>query len=198
MFASRTTTSLLDALRDNSNEPAWAHIDARYRPVLTGMARRLGLGQSDAEDVAQQALTEFVRAFRDGRYDRSKGRLSSWILGIARNTTLKAMRARAREIPVGSTAVGDLPGKDEIRAIWEEQRDLVILTDALGILRDDSAIDDRTLLAFELVALRSVPAKEAARRCEMTVDQVYVARSRITSRLRGLVERMTAAFEEDL
>lgn len=197
MFATRTTTRLLDALKDQSNEPVWEHIDARYRPVLRGLARRLGLGESDAEEVAQQSLAEFVRAYRDGRYDRSKGRLSSWILGIAHHTSLRALRERGRRAAVGGTALADVPGEDALRSIWEDERDREILSRALGILRDESSIDDRTLLAFELVGLRAVPVQEAARRCEMTPDQVYVAKSRVTKRLRSLVEEMTFAFEED-
>jgi hypothetical protein len=31
----------------------------------------------------------------------------------------------------------------------------------------------------------------------MTVDQVYVARTRVTKRLRVIVEQLTSAFEED-
>ncbi len=49
-FATRTTTKLLDALRDHDNEPVWAHVDARYRPVIAALARRLGLNASDAEE----------------------------------------------------------------------------------------------------------------------------------------------------
>lgn len=198
IFATRTTTRLLDALRDHSNEPVWAHIDARYRPVLAGLARRLGLHDADAEEVAQQALSEFVRAYREGRYDRTKGRLSSWIMGIAQHTTLKRLRDGKREIAVGSTALSMVPDEATLRSIWTDERDRAILDRAMAMLRDESAVDDRTLLAFELFALRAVPAQEVAQRCGMTVEQVYVAKSRVVKRLRSLVEELTHAFEEDI
>jgi RNA polymerase sigma-70 factor (ECF subfamily) len=197
IFATRTTTRLLDALRDLGNEPVWAHIDARYRPVLSGLARRLGLSEADADEVAQQSLAEFVRAYREGRYDRTKGRLSSWILGIAHHTTLHALRSRGREISVGSTALSEVPDEAALRSIWEDERDRSILERALGMLRDESSVDDRTLLAFELFALRGVPVAEVGARCAMSADQVYVAKSRVTKRLKQLVEELTQAFEED-
>lgn len=197
MFATRTTTKLLDALHDPSNEPVWTQIDTRYRPVLKGLARRLGLADADAEEVAQQTLAEFVRAYRAGRYDRTKGRLSSWILGIAHHTALKSLRGGRREVAVGSTAMSAVPAQGDLRRLWDEERDRAILDQALGMLRDESAVDDRTLLAFELFALRGVPVNEAADRCGMTPDQVYVAKSRVTKRLRQFVEQLTAAFEED-
>lgn len=197
ILATRTTTRLLDALRDHTNEPAWSHIDARFRPVVAGLARRLGLTESDADEVAQQTLSEFVRAYREGRYDRSKGRLSSWILGIAHHTALGISRRRVRDGIQSGTVIAEAADEPALRSIWSEERDRAILTRALASLRDESSVDDRTLEAFELVALRAVPAAAVAKQCGMSVEQVYVAKSRLTKRLRELVERMTQAFEED-
>ena len=196
IHATRTTTSLLDALRDNANEPVWAAIDARYRPVVTSMSRRLGLNDSDADEVAQQTLTEFVKGYGEGRYDRSKGRLSSWILGIAHHTILHVVRRSGRENPT-TTSLGEVVDEPALRSIWADERDRAILAQALDALRGESGVDDRTLLAFELVSLRGVPAAEVGAQCDMTVDQVYVAKSRIVKRLRVHVEAITAAFEED-
>ena len=197
-FATKTTTKLLDALREPGNEPGWNHIDARYRPVLAALARRLGLRDAEADDVAQQALSEFVRAFREGRYDRTKGRLSSWIIGIAHHSALHALRDGKRQIAAGETALTRLPDEHEVRQIWMEERDRTILERAMAMLRDEATVDDRTLLAFELFGLRGVPVAEVADRCGMTPDQVYVAKSRITKRLRLAVEELTSAFEEDI
>jgi RNA polymerase sigma-70 factor (ECF subfamily) len=197
IFATRTTTKLLDALRDRANEPAWAQIDARYRPVIAGLARRLGVSQADAEEVAQRSLAEFVRAYREGRYDRTKGRLSSWILGIAHHTTLRVLRTGRREGTPGATVLAEVADEPALRSIWADERDRAILARAMALLRDESGIDDRTLLAFELAAMRGVPAAEAGSQCGMTAEQVYVAKSRVTKRLRELVSALTAAFEED-
>lgn len=198
LLATRTTTRLLDALHETDNAPLWAQIDARYRPVIAALARRLGLNDSDAEEVAQQTLSEFVRAYGEGRYDRTKGRLSSWILGIAHHTTLRSLRStRYAAKGVGQTVLSEIPDESALRSIWTDERDRAILAQAMGILRGESGVDDRTLLAFELVALRGVPATEAAAQSGMSVDQVYVAKSRIVKRLRQLIEELTQAFEED-
>lgn len=193
----RTTTQLLDALADHGSDVAWIEVDARFRPVIAGLARRIGLPAVDAEDVAQQALSEFVRAYRAGRYDRTAGRLSAWMLGIARNTALTALRGRRRQTgPDGN--LDTVADEASLRGIWDEERDRSIVHGALAMLRRETSIDDRTLRAFELVALRGVPAAAAATECGMTVDQVYVARSRVTRRLREFVNGMTEAFEADV
>jgi len=196
--ATRTTTRLLDALKDRSNESAWSHLDMRYRRVIASVARRHGLSESDAEEVAQQTLAEFSRVYRDGRYDRSQGRLSSWILGMARNIILHQQRDSARHPMAAGSAMADLPDGESLQAVWDDERDRILFDEALGFLREDSSMDARTLLAFELVALRGVPAAEAAQQSGMSTDQVYVARSRVTKRLRALVQELTEAFEEDV
>lgn len=198
LLATKTTTRLLDALLEPANEPAWAQIDGRYRPVIAGLARRLGLRDSDADEVAQQALSEFVRVYREGRYDRSKGRLSSWILGIAHHTALRIARTNKKNLLPGATILSDAPDEQALRNIWTDERDRTILSRAMSMLRDESDVDDRTLQAFELVALRGVPAPEAAAQSGMSVEQVYVAKSRMTKKLREVVLQLTEAFEEDV
>ncbi|MBL8747307.1 MAG: sigma-70 family RNA polymerase sigma factor [Phycisphaerae bacterium] len=197
IFATRTTTKLLDALRDLSNEPVWSHINSRFRPVIAGLARRLGLNQSDADEVAQQTLAEFVRAYREGRYHREKGRLSSWILGIAHHTTLRMIRAGRHADGSKAGSLSEIADEASLRSIWADERDRAILDRAISMLREESEIDERTLLAFELVAIRGVPAPEVGLQCQMSTDQVYVAKSRVTKKLRALVEELTNAFEED-
>ncbi|MBS0187322.1 MAG: hypothetical protein JSS51_04590 [Planctomycetes bacterium] len=198
LLATKTTTRLLDALLDPANEPAWAQIDARYRPVIAGLARRLGLRENDADEVAQQALSEFVRVYREGRYDRTKGRLSSWILAIAHHTALRIARTNKKNLLPGATILSEAPDEQALRNIWTDERDRAILARAISMLRDETDVDDRTLQAFELVALRGVPAAEAAAQAGMTVEQVYVAKSRMTKRLREVVLQLTEAFEEDV
>ena len=47
-----TTTVLLEGLLDSGNEAVWREFDARYRPIIVGFARTLGLDPDDAADVA--------------------------------------------------------------------------------------------------------------------------------------------------
>jgi RNA polymerase sigma-70 factor (ECF subfamily) len=209
--ATRTTTRLLDALAQPGNEPVWTVLDARYRPVIAAVTRRIGLSDADAEEAAQQTLTEFVRAFGEGRYDRSKGRLSSWILGIAHHTALRMLRTSRSRPAFGSSAVDQAIGAaaapdgargaeiDEasLRSIWTDERDRTILAQAMAVLRTERGVDERTVSAFELVAIRGVPVAAAASQCGMSESQVYVAKSRVVKQLKEIVAELTIAFEED-
>lgn len=199
----RTTTRLIEDLRDPGNAGAWSAFDARYRPVLISFALRLGFSADDAAEVAQQSLAEFARCHGEGRYQREQGRLSSWLIGIARNVGSSMRRrnmagglARAG----GDTVIGqmpaELPDEQHLTRIWAAEREQVILTEAMAILRTSPRMDERTLRAFELVAVRGVPAAEVAAECEMSIDAVYVVKNRLIKRLREIVRELTTAYDE--
>ncbi len=193
-----TTTLLLESLKDPAKDAVWREFDLRYRPLLVSFARSLGLSPEDSDEVAQESLTEFVRAYRQGKYSREKGRLSSWIIAIARNRIADRRRVLAKRAGQrGESAMIDLRNDAQLTQLWETERRRSIYFRALDMLREGGKTEERTMQAFELVTLRGVPAQSAAAECGMSVDEVYVAKNRVTKRLRAIVEQLTAAYTED-
>ena len=76
------------------DEQALADAYARWSRVVYSLARRALSVDADAEDVTQQV---FISAWR-GRenFDRDKGALGAWLVGITRKRIADALRARAR------------------------------------------------------------------------------------------------------
>lgn len=198
-----TTTALLDALKDEGNSPVWVEFDARFRPILHGFARKLGLNAEDAADVAQQALTEFVRDYRSGMYQKGRGRLSSWLISIARNRAVDIQRGQGRRKEWrGESALDQVSGGSEMQdpaqltAIWDAEKKHAVLAAALTELRSTSKMSESTIKAFELVAIRGVPTAAAAKECGISVDEVYVSKNRVTKQLREIVSRIAEAYED--
>lgn len=197
----RTTTQLIEDLRDAGNAAAWARFDARYRPVLIGFARHLGLEGDDAAEVAQRTLAAFAEAYIAGRYERGKGRLSSWLIGMARNIGAEMRRARGRVRREGGATLADeqpaVPAEAQLTRVWERERAQAILHEAMAILRTSTRTEANTLRAFELFAVRGMPAEAVAAECGMSVDAVYVVKNRLTTRLREIVRDLTTAYDEE-
>jgi RNA polymerase sigma-70 factor (ECF subfamily) len=188
---------MLESLKDPTQADVWREFDARFRPLLTAFARRLGLDAGEAEDVAQESLVEFVNAYREGTYDRSRGRLSSWIMSIARHRISNRRRALGRHANRrGDSAFVDLHDADRMAAVWEDEQRALIIVRAVEILHRGK-FSEKTLRAFDLVAVRGVPVDAAAGECQMTVDEVYTAKHRVARRLRAIVEELMAAWRED-
>ncbi|MBL0927315.1 MAG: sigma-70 family RNA polymerase sigma factor [Phycisphaerales bacterium] len=195
----RTNTQILESLRDSANNALWQEFDARYRPVLTAFARRRGLSDEDAAEAAQTTLAQFVADYQQGRYDRTRGRLSSWIIGIANHRIADLRKsAHRRMISRGESAIDGAvggAGGDE-RADWDDSVQKVILERAMAALHHGTRLEERTLRAFDLCAMRGVPAEAAAEQCGMTVAEVYVAKNRVIKKLREIVSQMTEEFDD--
>jgi RNA polymerase sigma factor (sigma-70 family) len=67
----------------------------RYQARVYGLVITIVRDPGTAEDVAQET---FVRAWRNaGTYDPRRGRVATWLLTIARNAAIDAMRVRRPE-----------------------------------------------------------------------------------------------------
>ncbi|HMN96877.1 MAG TPA: sigma-70 family RNA polymerase sigma factor [Phycisphaerales bacterium] len=195
----RTTTAILDGLREGLKDPAhaeeWVRLDRRYRPLLIGVARRLGLGDADAADAAQEVLASFVRDFRAGRYDRERGRLRHWLLAFLRARVADAHRRRGRAGP-SAPMPEEILDERTVADAWEEERRLTLLRAALEALRARSRTDPRTIRVFELLYMHGLAPQAVATECSMSVEEVYVARSRVAARVRQEIRRLDECWDD--
>ena len=56
---------------------------------------------------------------------------------------------------------------------------------------------DRTIKAFEMVAMNQVPVATVAEELEMSDQEVYLAKSRTAKRLRTIIERLDKVYDEE-
>jgi len=191
-----TTTKLLDALLDPADEAVWREFDTRYRPILVGFARRYGLTHDQATDVAQETLARFAELYRAGRYQRERGRLRSWIIGIGKNLIREAQRGRRANATLPLDSV-DLAASAEDCDAWERERRSAILRRALGELQRQTRLSASALRAFELVAIEGRDPSDVAAELRMTRHHVYVTKHRVTGQLRQVVRRLEEAYDDD-
>jgi DNA-directed RNA polymerase specialized sigma24 family protein len=208
-----TTSTLLDLLRSpaaggpGEGESAWAELDARYRPVLIGFADALGRAgggagcggwsRADAEDAAQWTLAELLKSLRAGVHAREKGRLRSWIMGIARNRVRMIKRSMARRNAVVYADAACTPDQDDatLDAIWTREQERAVLAIAMSIVAE--RVSPETMRLFELVTIRGLTAEAAASECGVAVEKVYVAKNRVTRALRETATALAARYDED-
>ena len=186
-----TTSMMLDALEDPSDEPTWREFDARFRGVLVGFAMRFGLGADDAAEVAQEALSAFVDEYRRGQYDRGRGRLRSWLFAITRDRVLRYREGLARRRDWrGASAMEELPNPDRQSEIWEQEWRESLLLEGVRQLKESAGLGERTLRAFEGLTLEGRDGAELARELDMTENAVYQAKFRAMEQLRAIVARL--------
>jgi RNA polymerase sigma-70 factor (ECF subfamily) len=65
----------------------------RHQSAAFGLAYRMTGTRATAEDVVQEALVSLWRS--NARYDRARGSVRTWILGIVHNRAIDALRRNA-------------------------------------------------------------------------------------------------------
>lgn len=199
---SRTTTALLAALADpndrTARDAAWRELLDRCEPIMLGVAKAMGASATDAADLVQTSLVAFLEAWRQGRYDRSRGRVSRFLASILRARYLDLRRSRLRRDDVSLDACEDLAralSDESVDRAWRVERQRTILARALAQLRADG-IDERTLEAFELYAVRGVDVEAVVERVGMSRGDVYSIKYRLVRRLQPIVARLDELYED--
>ncbi len=183
-----TTTIMLERLSD-AQDTAWEELATHFRAPVHHFAIRLGLNDSAAEDVVQSTLLAFIRAYREGRYEKDRGRLSSWLFGIAYRESLRVIRSGKREFqsppaPGRTTFLSGRPDEELARRTWTQTWERHVLDRCMEQARGEVA--SNTFEAFELTALRDVPAEAVARELGMSRNAVFIAKHRVLKRIAEL------------
>ncbi|MBW8039883.1 MAG: sigma-70 family RNA polymerase sigma factor [Planctomycetes bacterium] len=187
-----TTTQVLEELRTSPEAEAWHRFCDHFRPVMVKFAKQLGLSATDAEDAAQEIMLQFFKAFREGKYDREKGRLSNWLFGVAKRVILNLRGHQPLERLIADKTTGtsfwDLIQDDHsIKQSWDAQWRQMVLAKCLDQARRE--FNPKVFEAFELYAIQDKTVDEVAQRFKMSRNAVYIAKSRVLSRLRQLEQQ---------
>jgi RNA polymerase sigma-70 factor, ECF subfamily len=190
---SRTSTTLLEGLKDRANSQSWGYFVKRYRPIVLAFAKKRGLSTADAEDVSQKTMLDFYRRYLEGRYDRAKGRLRAWLFGIAHRNVLNMKRQRGRELAaVGGTKAGKLianvESPDSAKDDWEREWERRVLRSCLEEVAKQ--LNPTTVRAFELRVLKRWPVKKVAEELGLTENAVYGAKHRALKRIEKIKDEM--------
>ncbi len=190
-----TNTALLVGLQASTNEEVWSDFYARYQPVLLAVGRRLGLSDQDAQDAAQDTLLSFAEGYKKGKYDRGKGRLRTWLFGIAIKKIRDMQRRNGRNFavvdPVEKTRVlNGMPDDHSLSAIWESEWERRLLQVCMeNVCRH---MEVSTIQAFELFVLKEWPADRVAAHLGVSQNAVFKAKRRVLSRMRETYKYLEA------
>jgi len=195
-----TQTNLLIEVKDSQNREAWGRFYRIYAPMLRHFAHRMGLSETDAEDLAQEVLIIVHRALQNNVYEKAKGSFRAYLYGIARRQALAALRHRNRPTRfqfVGPEdgislidQVADRHSEEMLQTLWEEEWRRALLSEALLHVRAE--VSDKVFQAFLLYFVQNKPVEEVAGQLQLAPASVYVYKARIETALKEWV----AKFEE--
>jgi RNA polymerase sigma-70 factor (ECF subfamily) len=180
-----TSTSLLRRVKAHDQE-AWARLVSLYHPLIYRWCRQAGLQEADAVDVGQEVFRAVSRSMADFRHDRPGDTFRGWLRRITKNKLRdhaltcrpelvgvggdRALEALSR-VPVDDAELGD--PTEEAGYVYRRAFELI-----------GSEFEEQTREAFRRVVLEDHLPEDVARDLGMTINAVYLAKSRIRRRLR--------------
>ncbi len=189
-----TRPSLLARIKDTGDRQAWAEFVDLYAPVIHGYVLKRGLQDADAADVTQEVLGAVARSAARLNYDPARGTFRGGLFRVVRNELADFGAARRRHR--AGTGDSDVrrrleeepaPSNDELAA-WEREYERQLFARACDQVRGD--FQESTWQAFWITAIQGQPGKEAADLLGITTAAVYLARRRVTERLKQQIENL--------
>jgi RNA polymerase sigma-70 factor (ECF subfamily) len=201
-----TNETLLDRLKAENAHTAWEEFYRLYWQPILRYARKLGLGEHHAREVLQDTMVALMRVLPQFAYDRTRGKFRNFLLTIVHRKSL-AVQRRARRHQVLSLdsnepwGAGTAPLLDrvaapldraeaaEAEARWRES----LVETAMADLRDDPAVEPRTLAVFEAYVLARRPVADVAEEFGLKVNAVYQIKNRLLRRVQADVAQLARA-----
>ncbi|MCO8123759.1 sigma-70 family RNA polymerase sigma factor [Stieleria sp. TO1_6] len=195
-----TRATLILRLRDGNDHDAWSEFLRDYGPMLYRFVRSRGLQDADAADVVQDVLRRVGSAIGRLEYDKQKGGFRAWLFTITRNRLYSYFEKRNKIGPTGNDTqqmqllAQAADDRSELHEQWELEHLRSLAAAAMQVVEQQS--DPKTWSAFRITAVEGRPAAAAAEELSMSPGAVYVAKSRVTARLRTEIERLQSQEEQ--
>lgn len=176
----QTSTSLLEHLQQSPHDDAaWRRLDAIYRPLIARMLQSDPTLGADADDLTQDILAVVVRELPGFRRERA-GSFRKWLRTIAAYRLQAYYRARRgrRHDPLVDLA----DDRSELSRVWDAEHNAHVVRRLLDLVTAE--FSPVHVQAFRRLVFDAAKPHEVAAELGLTLDAVYLAKSRILRWLR--------------
>lgn len=186
-----TRESLILRLPSATDAEAWQEFIDLYEPLIIRFARRRGLQDADAREIAQNVFISVAKAVDRWQPDRERGKFRAWLFRIARNQLINWVAKHSRGRGTGRTSELDAlaqidasPGQHAALEL-DYRREMFRL--AAAHVRD--SFSESSWNAFWRTSVLGESIDSVAMSLGISHGAIYIARSRITARMKLIIEQ---------
>lgn len=191
----QTRPSLLRRLQNAGDEAAWSQFVAIYTPLIFAFCRGRGLSETDARDVSQEVLRSVARAVPRFEYDPQRSSFRNWLFTVVRSKLNNHFHVQARQPrSAGDTTLEQFVETEPDRPLeerWRQEYQLNLVRWASHQIKGE--FKTQTWEAFWRTAVQGEQAERVAGELGLTLNALYIARSRVTVRIRRLIQELEEA-----
>lgn len=195
-----TRATLINRLKDWRDQASWQDFFDTYWKLIYGLARKFGLNEEDAQDVVQETMVSVANQMPNFKYNPEIGSFKSWLRTLIRWRIADLMRKRGGAITVpisGETETGEEPaglkelpdtGNQTIEQLYEQEWQKNLLDAAVAKVK--RKLDPQRYQIFDFYVNKEWPPEKVAATFKISVDQVYLAKHRITEMIKAEARRL--------
>lgn len=175
-----TPATLLHRLCNQPIPGDWERFVRLFTPLLRRWAMRFGATDDSIEDLLQDLFVVLIRKLPEFRYDPSRS-FRAWLWTVFRHTTI----AWQKRQPRSAIALEQLEGvstPDSIAEATDAEYRRYLLGRVMQIIQADFPVT--TWQIFQRVVIEGQRGVDVAAEFGVTVNAVYLVRSRVLARLR--------------
>lgn len=195
----RTRTTLLERLKDWRDDSSWQEFFDIYWLLIYRVALKSGLTDAEAKDVVQETMVAVAKYIPAFKYDRSLGSFKGWLLNMARWRIADQLRKRSpvmREPAREETDTGtewlermaDPASLVDLEKWWDDEWEKNLVDAAVTKVK--RRLEPEKYQVFDCYMNKQWPAEKVASTFGISVNQVYLAKHRVTDLIKEEVERL--------
>jgi len=200
-----TRQSLLSRLRDWQDQDGWREFFEKYWRLIYNVARKSGLGELEAQEVVQLTFIYLSRRMPNFRYEPARGSFKSWLRVVTRSRISVYRRTEKRRELIREPLPGDGdegesmfeqvadPAGDALDEVWQREWEDNLLGAALRRIR--TRVSAQQLLIFRLATSGDLPLTQVAKKLDVSLAQVYLARFRLGKMFKAEEQKLRREME---
>ena len=182
-----TRPKMLAGVKEGDNM-SWYQFRDMYRPLIFHCARQCGLPSSYFPELEQNVLVSFFNAVDKFEYDPRKGRFRNYFGTVIHNCIIQLHREKKAANRDGRYPEAPAVSDDSFERLWEDEWRQHCFW--LAYQRAKSELPEKEIEAFELFAMKSVPATQVASSLGISLSSVYEYRNNVLARIRSFVDEI--------
>jgi len=192
-----TRTTLLARLKDWGDDSSWQEFFDIYSQLIRNVALKSGLTRAEAEDVVQETMVAAAKHIPAFKYDRKLGSFRHWLLNMSRWRISDQFRRRKKLTTQLPDDLADETGQSsalvdektlDIDEFWESEWQKTLFDAAINKVKTSQ--DSEKYQIFDFLVNKQWSPEKVAKRFGISVNQVYLAKHRITELVKKEVERL--------
>lgn len=183
-----TRLSLIGRLGNKADQEAWFEFVEIYEPLVLNMVIQSGVQHSDAKEITQEVLTKVLISIDARDHENASGSFRGWLYRITRNMTIDFLRrSKRRNQGVVTTdleqVVAPTPQDSNDFHLEFERQLFRWASDKVK-----GTVTETNWQAFWSTTVEGEAIPHAAIRLGVSTGTIHVARSRIMSRISGMIQ----------